>query len=241
MPQFTPLYIIAAQHPRVGKTLIARLLTEYLRADGRPVAGYDLDPREPAYATLFPDLVWTVDITTTPGQMALFDRLIADRRRATVIDLSHGKTDQFFAVMAEIGFEREAHRQLMQPVVLYIADSAPATAEAYGQLRSLLPKTTFVPVHNEAVSFMLVEHEFPPSRRDYGMLRIPRLSPVVRGVIDRSGFSFAAYMGDQPGGPTEIHTWTANIFAQFRELELRLLIGELDSSLRARLAGGVRA
>lgn len=241
MPQFAPLYIIAAQHPRVGKTLIARLLTEYLRADGRPAAGYDLDPREPAYASLFPDMVSTVDISTTPGQMALFDRLLADSLRATVIDLGHGTTDQFFAVMAEIGFEREARRQWMQPVVLFIADSAPATAQAYAQFRSLLPKTTFVPVHNEAVASMLVEHEFPPSRRDYGMLRIPRLSPVVRGVIDRSGFSFAAYMGDQPGGPTEIHTWVANIFAQFRELELRLLIGELDSSLRTRMAGSVRA
>jgi hypothetical protein len=39
-------------------------------------------------------------------------------------------------------------------------------------------------------------------------------------------------MDNQPGGPTEIHTWISTIFSQFRELELRLLIGELDSSLR---------
>jgi hypothetical protein len=54
----------------------------------------------------------------------------------------------------------------------------------------------------------------------------------VRGVIDRPGFSFSAYMTRQPGGPTEVHSWIAGVFAQFRDLELRLLIGALDSSLR---------
>jgi hypothetical protein len=64
------------------------------------------------------------------------------------------------------------------------------------------------------------------------VIRIPRLSPVVRGVIDRPGFSFSAYLGKRPGGPTEVHTWIDTIFSEFRELELRLLIGEVESSLR---------
>ena len=64
------------------------------------------------------------------------------------------------------------------------------------------------------------------------MVRIPRLSPILRGVIDRPSFSFGAYMKEQPGGPTEVHTWVNTIFTEFRELELRLLIGTLESSLR---------
>jgi len=39
-------------------------------------------------------------------------------------------------------------------------------------------------------------------------------------------------MSQQPGGPTEVHSWISQIFAEFRELELQLLIGELESSLR---------
>src|SRR5580658_6265038 len=128
MPQQTPLYIIASQHPRVGKTLIARLLIEYLRLGARPLLGCDLDPREPALAAHFPNLVSTVDIADTPGQMALFDRLIADNWRTTVIDLGYGLFEQFFNVMAEIGFEREARRRSIEPIVLFITDSAPTTA-----------------------------------------------------------------------------------------------------------------
>jgi hypothetical protein len=232
MPQPVPLYIIASQHPRVGKTLIARLLVEFFRVSSRPLVGYDLDPREPALAAHFPNLVWTVDIADTRGQMALFDRLIADHWRTAVIDLGYGLFEQFFAVMAEIGFEREARRQGIEPIVLFITDSAPITARNYAELRRRLPQTTFVPVHNEATSFMFIPQDFPPSRPEYGVIRVPRLSPIVRGVIDRPGFSFGAYMAKQPGGPTEVHSWIGSIFNEFRELELRLLIGALESSLR---------
>src|SRR5271155_2841059 len=191
MPQPTPLYIIASQHPRVGKTLIARLLIEFLRISGRPLVGCDLDPREPALAAYFPGLVWTVDIADTRGQMALFDRLIADHWRTTVIDLGYGLFEQFFTVMAEIGFEREAKLHSIEPIVLFVTDSAPTTAKSYADLRRRLPETVFIPVHNEASSFMFIAKDFPPTRPEYGMIRVPRLSPIVRGVIDRPGVSFA--------------------------------------------------
>ncbi|HEX4407704.1 MAG TPA: hypothetical protein VH206_02915 [Xanthobacteraceae bacterium] len=240
MPQHAPLYIVAAQHPRVGKTLLARLLLEYLRLAGRAVVGYDLEPREPTFASYFPSLAWSVDITETKGQMALFDRLIADNWRTTVIDLGYGISDRFFTVMAQIGFELEARRQLIDPIVLYITDSAPATAKTYAELRERLRGTTFVPVHNEATSFMFIPQDFPPTRPECSLLRMPRLSPIVRGVIDRPGFSFGAYMEKQPGGPTEVHSWIGSIFTQFRELELRLTLGELESVLRGAVRGSPR-
>jgi hypothetical protein len=83
-----------------------------------------------------------------------------------------------------------------------------------------------------AASFMLIAQDFPASSSKYQTIRIPRLSPIVRGVIDRPGFSFAAYMAKQSGGPTEVHSWTAEIFGEFRELELQLLAGQLEASLR---------
>ena len=134
--------------------------------------------------------------------------------------------------MTEIGFEDEARQKLIQPVVLFIADSAPFTATTYADLRGRLRQTIFVPVHNEAASFMVIARDFPPSSPKYETIRIPRLSPIVRGVIDRPGFSFGAYMSQQSGGPTEVHSWIAEVFAKFRELELQLLIDELESSLR---------
>jgi hypothetical protein len=241
MPQQAPLYIVASPRPRVGKTLIARLLIEFFRDSGRALIGYDLDPREPTFAGYFPDLVATVDIADTPGQMALFDRLLSGLPRTTVIDLGYGPFQQFFDVMTEIGFVNEARRRAIEPVVLFVTDPAPATVRAYAEIRRRLQTTAFVPVHNEAVSVMYEKADFPPSRPEYGVIRIPRLSAIVRGVVDRPSFSFGAYMTERPGGPTEIHSWIATIFTEFRELELRLLMGKLSASLSDSVIGKLSA
>ena len=78
---------------------------------------------------------------------------------------------------------------------------------------------------------MFAKEDFPPTRPECGVISIPRLSPIVRGVIDRPNFSFNAYMANQPGGPTEVHQWIANIYAEFRDFELRLMMGRLSSTL----------
>jgi hypothetical protein len=230
-----PLYIVASPSPRVGKTLIARLLIEFFRSSGRPLVGYDLDPREPELAARFPDLVTTVDITGTSGEMALFDRLIGPATHTTVVDLGYAAFDKFFAVMIEIGFVREAKRRGIEPVILFVSDNEPLTARSYADLRRALETTIFVPVHNESVSVMFERADFAPTRPELGIIRIPRLSPIVRGVVDRPSISFADYLQDRPGGPTEIHSWVRDIFTEFRELELRLLMGKLSASL----GGGV--
>ena len=235
MEQPAPLYIVTSPRPRMGKTLLARLLMEFFNDSRRHLVGFDLNPREPLLAGRFPKLVWTVDIADTRGQMALFDRLLADTASTKVIDLGYGPFDQFFAVMREIGFVQEARRRSIEPIVFYITEPAAATMHNYAELQRRV-QASFVPVHNESVSLMFAREDFPPTRPECGMIRIQRLSPIVRGVIERPNFSFNAYMAKQPGGPTEVHQWIANIYAEFRDFELRLMMGRLSSSL-----GGVRA
>lgn len=230
MTQQTPLYIIASPRPRMGKTLIARLLLEFFRHSGRPVVGYDLNPREPALTERFPQLVWPIDIGDTRGQMELFDRLIADKASTKIIDLGYGAFDQFFTVMREIGFVQEARSRQIEPIVLFVTDSAAATVRSYATLRESLA-ATFVPVHNESASLLFTREDFPPTRAECGVIRIPRLAPVVRGVIDRPSLSFSAYITAPPSGPTELHQWVEQIFTEFRAFELRLLLGRLTASL----------
>jgi hypothetical protein len=241
MPRPAPIYIVASPRPRVGKTLLARLLIEFFRSGDRSVVAYDLNPRDPALAGYFPRLVRPIDIADTSGQMLLFDQLIGTEPVTRVIDLGYRPFDQFFAVMAEIGFVPEARRRAIEPVVLFITDGAPSTVRAYANLRRLLPGATFVPVHNEAVSVTYDKEDFPPTRAECRMIRIPRLSGVVRGVIDRPSFSFGAYRMASAGGPTEIHGWIGSVFAEFRELELRLLMGTLAASLSRRSAPARRS
>jgi hypothetical protein len=230
MKQPAPVYVVTSPRPRMGKTLLARLMMEYFQQSGRPLVGFDLNPREPMLAGRFPKLVWPVDISDIRGQMELFDRLIADAISTKVIDLGYAPFELFFRVMGEIGFAQEARRRGAEAIVLFVTDQAVATARVYAELQHSVA-ATFVPVHNESVSLMFSKEDFPPTRPECGMIRVPRLSQIVRGVVDRPTFSFNAYLAKQPGGPTEVHSWTADIYAQFREFELRLLMGKLTSRL----------
>jgi hypothetical protein len=225
-----PLYVVASPRPRAGRTLLARLLMEYAIDSGRALVGFDLSPREPTLAGRFPRLVWPVDIAETRGQMELFDRLLADTASIKVVDLGHGAFEQFFDVAGDIGFAQEAGRRGMDMVVFFIADRAMASVRVYAKLQARMP-ATFQPVHNKSVCLRVSAEDFPPTRPDCGFIRMPRLSQLVRGVVDRPGFSFNTFTGRQDNGPTEIHGWTADLYRQFRDFELRLLFGRLNASL----------
>ena len=227
----TPIYIVASPRQRVGKTLIARLLIEFLLTSDRPLEGYDLHPHDPALTRRFPGLVAPIDIRDVSGQMQLFDRLLAHELTTKVIDLGCEPFAQFFAVMGEIDFVVEARQRLIEPIVLFVTDPQTTTVRTYGELRRQFETATFLPVHNHAVSITFTKEDFPPTRTEYGVIHMPRLSPLVGRVIDRPSFSFGTYLNEQPGGPTQVHQWIYPIVTKFRELELQLLMGRLTALL----------
>jgi hypothetical protein len=176
--QPAPLYIVASPRPRAGKTLLARLLMEYFLDNGRPLVGFDLNPREPVLAGRFPKLVWPVDIGDIRGQMELFDRLVADTASTKVIDVGYGPFEQFFTVIGDIGFAEEARRRGMDTIVFFLTDQAIATVRIYAKLQERVT-AIFQPVHNESASLMTSTEDFPPTRPECGTIRMPRLSQVV--------------------------------------------------------------
>ena len=76
----TPLYVVCSPCRCVGKTLFARLLTEFYVVNNRPVAAFDLADEGPQLADYLPKVTTIIDISDTRGQMALFDRLISPRK-----------------------------------------------------------------------------------------------------------------------------------------------------------------
>ena len=104
MSRPTHVYVVLSPRPRVGKTLMARVFTEFYRSEGRPVAAYDLDPAEGTLSEFLPGFAIASQIADTRGQMALFDRLIVDDEKPKVIDVGSGLFSHFLKVMTEIDF-----------------------------------------------------------------------------------------------------------------------------------------
>jgi hypothetical protein len=237
MTRRTPVFIVCSPRPRVGRTLLARLLIDFFLLDGRPVAAFDLNSSEPSLVDYFPGYTWLANIADIRGQMALFDRLIVDDKTAKIVDLGPAAFDQFFKVMGEIDFVVEARRRSVEPVALFIVDPDRASAQAYAGIQQRLPKMILVPVHNEAVARGQRSREkFPLSSTVSVPMQIPLLMPLLHRHMEKPPFSFADFRSTPPGDIPldiymELHRWMRRVFVEFRELELRLLFDDVQSSL----------
>src|SRR5438445_5548763 len=119
----TPVYIICSPRPQVGKTLIARLLGEFLLLKNGDVVCYDINLKEPSLLDYLPRITETADVIDTYGKMQLMDRVIVNDGIAKVIDLGYHAFDEFFKMTDEIGFMKEAARRGVAPVILFVADT----------------------------------------------------------------------------------------------------------------------
>jgi hypothetical protein len=219
MPR-TPVFIICSPRPLVGKTLTARLLSEFLLLKHGAVTGFDINLKEPSLLEYLPGITETAEVDNTYGKMALMDRLIVNDGVAKVIDLGFHAFDEFFKMSDEIGFMKEAARRGVAPVVLFVADTDRASARGHEMLRQQIPDTAIVTIDNEYI----VRGELPAAFAQGRVLRIGALPVFLKTYIDRLAFSFTGYLRSEKDSSTELHQWIRKNYFSFRELELNLLL-----------------
>jgi len=224
--------IVASPRPRVGKTLLARLLTDFHLHEGRSVAVFDLNVGNGTLARFLPEHVAQSTIDDLKGQMALFDRLIADDGTTKIVDLGHASFEPFFALAHQFGFAGETCSRGIAVVILYLLTPDNTSVDAHRGLRSRLPEAVMAPVHNEI--FGVTQH-----RGRYGLtggttvIRLPLLAPAARKYVETPPFSFAELQS--PAGNVdidiELQHWLRRVYLEFRELYLRILLTDLKSSI----------
>ncbi len=216
----TPVYIICSPRPQVGKTLLARLLTEFLLLKNGDVAAFDVNLKEPSLLDYLPKVTETADVIDTYGKMQLMDRVIIDDGLAKVIDLGFHAFDEFFKMSDESGLWKEAARRPVTPMILFIADTDRVSARAHETLRGQIPRTNLVTVDNEYV----VRGELPPAMAGGRLFRLPALPGFLKTYVDRLTFSFTGYLRQERDSSTELHQWIRRNYLAFRELELSLIL-----------------
>ena len=216
----TPVYIICSPRPLVGKTLVARLLSEFLLLKNGQVAAFDVNLKEPSLLDFLPAITETAEIDDTFGKMALMDRLIIHDGVAKVIDLGFHVFDEFFEMTEEIGFIKEAVRRGVAPIILFVGDTDRVSARSYPTLQRQIPPSALITIDNEYV----VRGELPPAFAQGRTLRIAALPNFLRTYVDRLSFSFTDYLRQEKDSSTELHQWIRRNYLSFRELELSMIL-----------------
>ncbi len=229
--------IVASPRPRVGKTLLARLLADFYLQEGRSVATFDLNAGEKTLAQFLPEKTTLATVRDINGQMALFDRLITDEDTTKVVDIGHESFESFFSVAHQIGFIDEARLRSVAVAILFTVTPDQTSVEAYRNLRARFARAILAPVHNEIFGPAQHRDKYPVAGGNPGIVRLPVLAPGLRRYIDTPPFSFAdSNMGNAVGIPiaahVELQRWLRRIYLEFRELDLRILLTDLQGSIR---------
>jgi hypothetical protein len=217
---FTPVYIICSPRPLVGKTTVARLLSEFLLLKNGTVTSFDISLKEPSLLDYLPRITETAEIEDTYGKMQLMDRLIIDDGEAKVIDLGFHAFDEFFKMCEEIGFIKEAARRRVAPVILFVADIDRVSTRSHEMLRRQIPRSSLVTIDNEYI----LRGDLSPAMCEGRMLHIAALPSFLKTYIDRETFSFTDYLRHERDSSTELHQWIRRNYLSFRELELSLIL-----------------
>ncbi|MHC2332070.1 hypothetical protein [Bradyrhizobium sp. USDA 4454] len=223
----TPIYIICSPSPQVGKTLIARVLSEFLLLKDGTALSFDVNLKEPSLLDYLPKITETANVTDTYGKMQLMDPLIVHDRIPKVIDLGFHAFDEFFKMCEEIGFIKETARRYVAPIILFIAGADRISFRGYDMLRRRIPPASLVTIHNE----FALRGGLPEVMDGERVLQISALPLFLKRYVDRLGFSFTGYLRDEKDWSTELHQWIRRNYTMFRDLESSLM---LRSSYRSR-------
>lgn len=229
--------IVASPRSRVGKTLLARLLVDYHRQESRAFQAYDLNAGDDTLAQFLPGEVAAAGVGDVQGQMALFDSLVSADDTAKIVDVGHEAFESFFTLAHQIGFMDEARRRAIAPVILFVISPDRASTEAYRNLRLRFPRATLSPVHNEMLGPGQHRDKYPVAGSGAAMLRFPALAPGLRKFIEKPPFSFSdKELANAKNIPLDVHIelqrWLRKMHIEFRELDLRILLADLQSSLK---------
>jgi hypothetical protein len=235
--QPTYLYFVCSTHPRVGKTLIARLLIEFQHANERPVTGFDLSTDGPALAEFLPEFATPASIDDVRAQMALFEPLVRGDRVPKVVDVGNRALAPLFTIMRDVDFASAADRRAVRPIVLYVAAPGDQSVRGYAILRDQFPSFGFVPVSNAAV---MGDADIVPlyasTVSGAPVLQLPAVSVDLQAYIDQRPCSLIGLhqLGEdafKPGVWGELDDWLRHCFRQMRELDVALMMNDRGPSL----------
>jgi hypothetical protein len=223
--------IVCSPRPRVGKTLVARLLTEFFLIDNRPVLAFDVNPNDPVLSDYLPAYTEPASVADTRGQMALFDRLIVNDGVPKIVDVAAEQFETFFDTVGAIRFVQVAAARSIDTVVLFVAENHRRSVEAYRRIQQELPAATLVPVHNEVTDTYGAPVLMHPTAGVHPV-QIPHLPPYLLGVVKKPGFSFSKFLKRPSQFPTMLHKWISHPFVGFRDIELRLSLADFAPLFR---------
>ncbi len=222
------IYIICSDRHRNGKTLLARVLVDYLMLDGKDPFVIDANVPEGPLRAAFPGRTALVDFEQVQGQMKLFDTIVGSLGRDYVVDLPAPQTENFFVILKQLNVLAEATRLGFRFAVLFIVDKEWASLNAAEDLRAAIAPHVMLKVRNLHVGSAA-------SQRDTGLtIEIPVLDRDLFPLIEDRRFSFRRFLlGDESSmsapAATKLKIFLLALITDLQEIEPALSLQKIKT------------
>ena len=192
------VYITASDQHRNGKTLLARLLADFLMLDGRDPFMIDTDAPDGPLRAFFPGRTALADFAQTQGQMKLFDTILASPGRDYVVDLPARHLESFFKIVTELDFFAELKKLGFRIIVFFIVDRSQASLKVARLIEKFPGIDLFIPIENQHVGT-----SWPKSESGMAIAALPQ---SLAFAISEKRFSLRNYvLGDLQELPEQYH------------------------------------
>lgn len=188
MASQSTIYVVCSDRHRNGKTLLARLLVEYLLLEGHDPFVIDTEAPEGPLRAAFPGRTALVDFASVTGQMRLFDTIINGPGRDYVIDLATDQFENFFDIQKKLDFMAEAGRVGFRVIVLFIVDKYHGSLAAADDVRHSIYPGFVMLVNNAHVGGALAWGDKAPK------FNIPAADRDVAELLDNKRFSVRGFL-----------------------------------------------
>jgi hypothetical protein len=220
------IYIVCSDRHRNGKTLLARVLVDYLLLENRDPFVIDADFPEGPLRAAFPGRTALVDFAQIHGQMKLFDTIMGSLGRDYVIDLPAPQFENFFEIFHQVDFKDEAIKAGFQIVVLFIVDKDLASLNAADDLQDSIAPATLIPVRNSYIGSSLADHGSSLT------IDIPILDREVMNFVEDRRFSLRSYiLGEEASLPDryakKLKIFLYEMISALRDIEPALTLAKL--------------
>jgi hypothetical protein len=215
------IYIVCSDRHRNGKTLLARVLVDYLMLEKRDPFVIDAGFPEGPLRAAFPGRTALVDFSPVQGQMKLFDTIMGSPGRDYVIDLPVPQTENFFATYSQLDFHIEATKAGFQIVVFFIVDKDYSSLRFSEDVQRQVAPALFVPVRNIYIGSALVP------RSDTLSIDIPELDRDVMNLVEARHFSLRNFILGDEGNMAAQHSRKLKIFL----LEMMTALRDIEPAM----------
>lgn len=236
-----PLWFICAPFPKSGASTFTRLLVDYHLFNKRALSLFDTDVHGQTLENFFPQLAQTIDLSNTPGQIALFDNLLEPGRQARIVEICAPAHQLFLTQARDIGFFEEADKNGFEPAILFISNGRRVAIDAGNRLQAIWRRVPVIPVVNEGfvrLGTKINDHlDAFPSGRSF---QVPLLEPLLQNAIAMPDFSLSGFLNRPPAVDemslvvrADLRSWITRVFTQFRSHELRKALDESHYLLKS--------